>query len=262
MTYMKILNDFGIKPTNSFVSAGSDYYIPNIDTQAKAEKAYKAFEKSYKVTSENIEELIVNFECYYFKNEKMRNQIPNLVHLYLALYDPILDMSKTTLGVQKTVIEFCENYVVYDEENNKVGIRVGLNDTLFINSGIKVALDTVLSDQVAPNPSSAVNTLRMLGIGVAGLYVNKSGMGNKGWDVRACLVDEDYAGYVHLSMSYTKEVVDTGQNIVYCGDKLTQMMLIPVFHTQYEEVNEDDYQKIMANSERGANGFGSQDIKH
>jgi hypothetical protein len=152
--------------------------------------------------------------------------------------------------------------MVYDKEKDKVGIKLGINDTLFINSGIKVALDTVLSDIVGPNPTHAVNLLRMLGIGVAGLYVNKSGMGNKGWDVRACLVDEDYAGYVHLSMSYTKEALEDKENVVYCGDKLTQMMLIPVFHTQYEEINEDKYNAIMSNSLRGDSGFGSQDIKH
>ena len=28
---MKIYNVFGIKPTNTFVSAGTDYYVPNID---------------------------------------------------------------------------------------------------------------------------------------------------------------------------------------------------------------------------------------
>ena len=40
------------------------------------------------------------------------------------------------------------------------------------------------------------------------------------------------------------------------------MMLIPVFHTQYEEIQEEDYSKIMSNSLRGDQGFGSQDIKH
>ena len=102
--------------------------------------------------------------------------------------------------------------------------------------------------------------LRLLGIGVAGLYVNKSGKGNAGWDVRACLVDEDYAGFVHLSQAYTKELIEDGQNIVYCGDKLTQMMLIPVFHDEYVDIDEDDYNKIMANSKRGDKGFGSQDM--
>ena len=151
---------------------------------------------------------------------------------------------------------------MYDGTNDKVGLKMQLNDTLFINSGVKIALDTVISDIVGPNPQSAVKMLRMLNIGVAGLYVNKSGTGNRGWDVRACLVDEDYAGFVHLSMAYTKDVIEDKQNIIYCGDKLTQMMLIPIFHTYYEEIEEYDYNKIMGSSQRGDNAFGSSDVKH
>ena len=63
-------------------------------------------------------------------------------------------------------------------------------------------------------------------------------------------------------MAYTKEVLEDKENIVYCGDKLTQMMLIPIFHTQYEEIDEDKYNTIMGNSKRGDSGFWSQDIKH
>ena len=175
--------------------------------------------------------------------------------------DPNLEEIKQ----QSTILAihaFINEFVIYDEEHDKVGLKMQLNDTLFINSGMKVALDTVLADKIGPNPSNAVNILRLLGIGVAGLYVNKSGKGNAGWDVRACLVDEDYAGFVHLSQAYTKELIEDGQNIVYCGDKLTQMMLIPVFHDEYVDIDEDDYNKIMANSKRGDKGFGSQDIKH
>ena len=44
---MKIYNEFGITPTNTYVSAGSDYYIPNIDdfNFTQAQNALKAFEK-------------------------------------------------------------------------------------------------------------------------------------------------------------------------------------------------------------------------
>ena len=154
---------------------------------------------------------------------------------------------------------FYDKYLICDK-SGIVGLRLQLNDTLFINSGIKVALDTVLSDQKGVNPQ--VNTLRNLGIGVSGLYVNKSGKGNAGFDIRACLVDEDYAGYVHLSMAYTKDVFEDGKNIIFVGDKLVQMMLLPVFHTQYEEVTENEYKDIMSNSNRGDSGFGSSDIKH
>jgi len=260
---MKIYNAFGITPTNSFVSAGSDYYIPDLDNDVKINRALSAFEKSYKKTTEDIQKLLESFNIVLTeqKPEIPGDQIPNLIHLFLALYDPTLEEAKQTSLIQ-AVYHFVESIMVYDKENDKVGIRLNCNNTLFINSGIKVALDTVLSDIVGPNPTHAVDLLRMLGIGVAGLYVNKSGMGNKGWDVRACLVDEDYSGYVHLSMSYTKEVLKDKENIVYCGDKLTQMMLIPVFHTKYEEIDEDKYNIIMKNSERGDSGFGSQDIKH
>lgn len=259
---MKCYNAFGIKPTNSFTSAGSDYYIPDINTEEKKQKAYKAFEKSYKKTAEEIIAIDTAFETLFRLNHQdLRKHIANLVHLYLALYDPSLEIEKTENSLL-AIIDFFNNFVIYDSTNDKIGIRLQLNDTLFINSGIKIALDTVLSDKVAPNTSNVVNMLRMLGIGVAGLYVNKSGMGNKGWDVRACLVDEDYSGYVHLSQAYTKEIIDDGQSIVYCGDKLTQMMLIPVFHDEYIDIDENEYNQLMSNSNRGDAGFGSTDIKH
>ncbi len=258
---MKFYNAFGIKPTNSFTSAGSDYYIPNIIEDYQINKALTAFEKSYNKSTEDIQKLIEYFNIV-LKEQRPEipdYQIPNLIHLFLGFYNPGLEEAKQYSLIQGVYI-FVDEFVVYDKENNKIGIKVCLNDTLFINSGIKIALDTVLSDK---NDQDIVSLLRKLGIGVAGLYVNKSGMGNKGWDVRACLVDEDYSGFVHLSQSYTKEVLEhSKENIVYCGDKLTQMMLIPIFHDEYVDTDEDNYNKIMANSQRGDKGFGSQDIKH
>lgn len=260
---MKCYNAFGIKPTNTYTSAGTDYYIPNLDTPEKVELAYKAFEKSYGKTHEYIRGIAQRFNIVLAdkKSNIPVEQIPNLVHLFFAVYNPDLEEVKNT-SILMAIDYFISEFVIYDETNNKVGVKMHLNDTLFINSGIKVALDTVLSDKTGPNPTHLVDLFRLLGIGVAGLYVNKSGNGNKGWDVRACLVDEDYAGFVHLSMSYTKEVIEDKQNIVYCGDKLTQMMLIPVFHDEYVETDEDNYNKIMENSQRGDKGFGSSDVKH
>lgn len=256
---MKIYNAFGIKPTNSYVSAGSDYYIPNLDTEEKVKRAYLAFEKSYNRTSEEIATI-----DSIFRNNVPANILPhvaNLVHLYLALYNKDIKWFEEE-SLEKAVTAFYEAYVVYDAQHDKVGVEMRVNDTLFINSGLKVALDTVLTDQVGPNPTDTIQKLRMLGIGMAGLYVNKSGKGNAGWDVRAQLVDEDYTGFVHLSMAYTKDVIDHKQNIVYCGDKFTQMMLIPVFHTEYEEVDEDTYNHVMKDSKRGDNGFDSTGVKH
>ena len=256
---MKFYNAFGIKPTNTFTSAGSDYYIPNIKTDKQKELSLKAFEKSYNKTKEEIDELVSLFTE--LSLEEYHNNIINLVHLYLAVYDYDLEIYKN-ISNKEGITLFLNKFVVYDAKKDTVGIKLNLNDTLFINSGIKIALDTVLSEKVAPNPQHAVNLFRMLGIGVAGLYVNKSGMGNKGWDVRACLVDEDYAGFVHLSMAYTKDGVKNKQNVIYCGDKLVQMILIPVFHDDYIDIPEEIYNEIMSNSNRGDSGFGSSDVKH
>ena len=84
---MKYYNAFGIKPTNSFTSAGSDYYIPNLTTQTQIEKAYKAFEKSYNKTEHFINGLVKKFEIILVEtyNDKLKHQIPNLIHLYFAL---------------------------------------------------------------------------------------------------------------------------------------------------------------------------------
>ena len=257
---MKLYNAFGITPTNTYVSAGSDYYVPNIDDFdfKKSELALSAFEKSYNILREHIEQIRNQFEVLEDPNET--NQITNMIHLFLATSSRELDEIKYHSLID-AVDYFYDKYLVFDN-NGTVGVKLGLNDTLFINSGIKVALDTVLSENITPNELYATNLFRALRIGVAGLYVNKSGKGNAGFDVRACLVDEDYAGYVHLSMAYTKDLFNGSQNVVYCGDKLTQMMLIPVFHTQYEEVDEDNYNKLMKESNRGESGFGSSDIKH
>ena len=256
---MKIYNAFGIKPTNTHISAGSDYYIPNIDdfNFNKVELAISAFEKSYNISHDDIEVVRTQFEILEDLTET--NQITNMVHLFLALGNKKLDELKK-LSLIDAVNYFYENYIVWDKNGN-VGIKLKLNDTLFINSGIKVALDTTW-DKNGQNNFNTVRNLIGIGIGIAGLYVNKSGKGNAGFDVRACLVDEDYAGYVHLSMAYTKDLFEDGKNIVYAGDKLTQMMLIPVFHTQYEEVTEAKYNLLMGESNRGDAGFGSSDVKH
>lgn len=254
---MKIYNAFGIKPTNTHVSAGSDYYIPNIKGELQTKLAIDAFQKSYKIDKPTIKQLM-EFITSYVKNDN--NEI-NILHLFLAFHNSTLEVIKTA-SLVKGLRYFIDNFLIWDEEKDVWGIQMSLNDTLFINSGIKVALDTVLSDQNGPNIHQQINNLRLLGIGVAGLYVNKSGMGNKGYDVRACLVDEDYAGYVHLSMAFTKDTEDIRNLNIFCGDKLTQMMLIPVFHTEYEEISEKEYNKIMENSDRGDSGFGSSDVKH
>lgn len=230
MQELKIYNGFGITPTNTHVSAGTDYYVPNIDENNldMVERALLAFEKSYGMTREEIIEM-----RQYFIDSDITLHLTNIMHLYLALYSAKM----TDLSRYGRIDYFIKNYLVFDV-NGVPGVQLQLNDTLFINSGIKVAL---------PH-------------GYAGVYLNKSGKGNAGFDVRAQVVDEDYTGYVHLSQAFTKDA--DFKNVVYCGDKLTQMLILPVLHTTPVEVSESDYMAEMAGSQRGDDGFGSSDVKH
>ena len=78
---MKIYNSFGITPTNSFTSAGSDYYIPNLETEEQISLALKAFEKSYGKSTEQINTIYQEF----IKQYEVKEQAANLTHLFLVL---------------------------------------------------------------------------------------------------------------------------------------------------------------------------------
>lgn len=236
---LKIFNAFGIKPSNSFVSAGMDFYVPNIITNEQKQLALEAFKKSYNITEENMVEFIGKFKyeslrASHVAEDIIDNNIPNIVMLYYGLHSYELE---SIANIDVRINKFITDYLVWTDKNVP-GLKLQKDDTLFINSGIKVALP----------------------VGTAGVYLNKSGKGNAGFDVRAQVVDEDYAGYVHLSLAYTK--MTKKDAIVYCGDKLTQMLIIPVLHLVPTEIDEDEYNKLMENSDRGDKGFGSQDVKH
>ena len=132
---------------------------------------------------------------------------------------------------------FVDSWLIFDE-NNKPGIHPHLDDHVFFNSGIHTYFEH----------------------GKCGLFVNKSGKGTKGWDIRACLVDEDYTGFVHLSLAYTQILGDEGD--IYVGDKLTQMMVLNVGQEEVEELDKDIYQTLTESSKRGNSGFGSSDENH
>ncbi len=233
MEKFKVFNSFGIKPSKSYNAAGWDFYIPNIQGEAKA-RAYAAFKKSYKKTDRELDIILNRLEkemtLLGMEEEYDKHNI-NILHLFLCLDGAVMQTS------QNKVNTFLNYYLIFNEDGAP-GINLHCNDHVFINSGVKVALDK----------------------DVAGVFMNKSGKGNKGLDIRACVVDEDYSGFVHLSVAYTKDNVKDGK--IFCGDKLTQMLLLPIVHKDTcEELDETTYDRLMADSKRGADGFGSTDKK-
>lgn len=233
---LNIFNDFGITPTTNFTAAGLDFYIPNLDTQEKVDKWINAislkFEKNY------LNKLFDKISLFTSYNgvELSNTTIWNIVQLYTSLDSSHLKYDFNDFDDR--VSYFVDNYLVFDKNGNP-GMRLRPLDHTLFNSGIKVAL---------PH-----NT--------AGIFFNKSGKGTKGFSVRAQVVDEDYSGYVHLSNAYTKDNEDDG--IVYVGDKITQMVVLPIILVnKCNELSFDEYKELMKNSKRGSDAMGSSDVKH
>lgn len=232
---LNIFNDFGITPTTNFTAAGLDFYIPNLYTQEKVDKWINAVSEKFELTYLN--ELFNKISLFNSYNgaELPDTTIWNIVQLYVSLDSAYLN------GFDKfedKISAFVEEYLIFDKKGNP-GMRLKPLDHTLFNSGIKVAL---------PH-----NT--------AGVFFNKSGKGTKGFSIRAQVVDEDYSGYVHLSNAYTKDNKDDG--IIYVGDKITQMVVLPIILVnKCNELTIDEYKELMKNSKRGSSAMGSSDVKH
>ena len=233
---LNIFNDFGITPTTNFTAAGLDFYIPNLDTKEKVDKWIKAVSKKFELSYLNELFNKISLFTSYNGTELSDTTIWNIVQLYTSLDSSYINYNFDNFDDK--VSAFVDDYLVFDK-NGIPGMRLRTLDHTFFNSGIKVAL---------PH-----NT--------AGIFFNKSGKGTKGFSVRAQVVDEDYSGYVHLSNAYTKESEDDG--IIYVGDKITQMVILPIILVnKCNELSIEEYKELMKNSKRGSDAMGSSDVKH
>jgi dUTP pyrophosphatase len=90
--------------------------------------------------------------------------------------------------------------------------------------------------------------------GHALIAMNKSGIAMKrNLLVGACVIDEDYQGEIHIDLKN----VGSEPQILSPGDKITQVLCLPVNYTKVEEVeSEHDLYKGIE-TERGVGGFGS-----
>lgn len=240
---MIIYNGFSKTPTRNCQAAGIDFFIPNIDDNdvKKVSIAKEAFKKSYKINDEEIDKFFKNLEILATdeQNEIINGNKWNILHLFYALNSvEMFKMKQNGDSFTKIIDYFLDNYLVKSNDGLP-GLRMQFSDMLFINSGIKVAL----------KPYTALE------------FKNKSGKGTGGWSVKACLVDEDYAGYMHLSMQYLWYDTD-GTGRIYIGDKLTQGVVFETKTDDATEIEENEYNNIMKNSKRGDKGFGSADVKH
>lgn len=84
--------------------------------------------------------------------------------------------------------------------------------------------------------------------GMAGLLVSKSGLNVKCDITSTGLIDSGYTGSIKVKLYNHGNV----PYMVYAGDKISQLVIIPVFTPPLDIVNE-----FSEKGERGDNGFGS-----
>jgi len=86
------------------------------------------------------------------------------------------------------------------------------------------------------------------------LVANKSGVASKkGLNHLAELIDADYHGEIHINLYNTGSEPVT----ITTGDKITQLMNLPVIYPVWREVSSDEFLTHTNNTLRGEKGFGS-----
>lgn len=90
-------------------------------------------------------------------------------------------------------------------------------------------------------------------IGFALIAHNKSSVGKKQLDVAATVVDEDYQGEIHFSITNTS----SNASIINFGQKLEQFLLVVVVIDDFVEVSQEHL--YSTKSERCEGAFGSTD---
>ena len=237
----------------SEITAVKIYKLKNEEDAEEIQNILSQFAKSFKTSLEEILNVTekLNLQIYAtnkFNRDLTKSEMLNVVHLFYALTPPddvdyYLECDEEEFNeseeelLDNDIEGFVDARLIEDSKGN-IGINIYAGDYILINSGIKVGL-----------PKDT-----------AGIFFNKSGKGNQGFDTRACVVDEDYAGYVHLSMTFDKQLIDPVE--LYCGDKLSQFIVLPLVKTEVKEVSKEDFEEFHKNSQRGSDGFGSSDVKH
>ncbi len=86
------------------------------------------------------------------------------------------------------------------------------------------------------------------------LVRNRSGVASKkALLVGAELIDANYAGEAFVNLVNTSTVTRE----IKKGDKIAQFLILPVPKFEAEEIDQEEFDKLHANSQRGANALGS-----
>lgn len=151
----------------------------------------------------------------------------------IDFYLPKLNQDLVALLLEKKCV-FGTNA---NRQDNKNYIVIKPGNNVAIPSGIKVEIP----------------------YGHMGLFLNKSSVASKkNLLIGAQVIDTFYSGEVHIDLHNT----GTEEVMIYEGDKLAQMILVPILNCDLINVTENELYNWMKQEQfRDAGGFGSTDKK-
>ncbi len=103
--------------------------------------------------------------------------------------------------------------------------------SVLLPTGIRIAVPEGFEAQVRPRS----------GLATKGLMVTNS----------PGTIDSDYRGEVKVLLT----MAQTGPVMIMPGDSIAQLVFVPVYHPEFEECTEAEFDKLA--TERGTGGFGS-----
>ena len=113
-----------------------------------------------------------------------------------------------------------------------VTTTIKVNESILIPSGIKANI-----------PDNHV----LIAMNKSGIAVKKSLL------IGACVIDEDYQGEMHIDLKNAGTIPQT----LHAGDKIIQLVCLPVNYVSIEEVNSEEDLFNNITTHRGSGGFGS-----
>lgn len=129
----------------------------------------------------------------------------------------------------------------------------GVGGSILVDAQIYVEPHShiLIPSGIVCNLQSSSNFLYDVTQGLALIAFNKSSIGIKQLDCAAQVIDEDYAGEIHIS------IMNTSKNRVQLnfGEKIIQFAIVPILLDEFQECKH--HELFDSETERGSNGFGS-----